>query len=176
MCARDLHQISILKGGWFKDFCMELNPSYDVPGRTTISKYVSIACDQLKTDLIKTISSQPGVSLTTDHWTSLAMEGYITVTGHFIDKDWKFNNCVLATRKTTEKHSVVNIQTDLMNVCREFAINAENLTSLVTDNASNMVSCATLFPNNITHVGCFEHTLQLSIRVFLIKLKQLHVQ
>ena len=56
-----------------------------------------------------------------------------------------------------------------MNVCREFAINAENLTSLVTDNASNMVSCATLLPNNITHVGCFEHTLQLSIRVFFDK-------
>ena len=138
--------------GGFKDFCKELNPSYDVPGRTTISKYVSIACDQLKTDLIKTISSQPGVSLTTDHWRSLATEGYITVTGNFIDEDLKFNKCVLATRKTTEKHSGVNIYTDLMNVCREFAINAENITSLLTENASNMVSCAAVLPNNITHV------------------------
>ena len=164
MCARDLRPISIVEGGGFKDFCQELNPSYDVPGRTTIAKYVSLSYDQLKAELIKTISSQPGVSLTTDHWTSLATEGYITVTGHFIDADWKFNNCVLATRKTTEKHSGVNIHTDLMNVCREFAINAENITSLVSDNASNMVSCAALLPNNITHVRCFGHTLQLSIR------------
>ena len=88
--------------GGFKDFCKELKPSYDVPRKNTISRYVSIACDQLKTDLIKTISSQPGVFLTTDHWTSLATEGYIT--GHFIDDDLKFNKCVLATRKTTEKH------------------------------------------------------------------------
>ena len=163
MCPRNLHPISIVEGGGF-NFCKELNPSYDVPGRTTISNYVSLAYDQLKTDLIKTISSQPGVSLTTDHWTSIDTEGYITVTGHFIDEVWKFNNCVLAARKTTEKHSVVNIHTDLKNVCREFPINAANFTSLVTDNASNMVSCATLLPNNITHVKCFGHTLQLSIR------------
>ena len=105
ICERDLRPISIVEGGGFKEFCKKLNPSYDVQGRTTIAKYVSLSYDQLNAELIKTISSQPGVSLTTDHWTSLATEGYITVTGHFIDEDWKFNNCILATRKTTEKHS-----------------------------------------------------------------------
>ena len=74
-------------------------------------------------------------------------------------------------KKTLRNNSVVNIHTDLINVCHEFAINAENLTSLVTDNASNMVSHATLLPSNITHVRCFGHTLQLSIRVFFDKAK-----
>ena len=70
MCARDLRPINIVEGGDFQDFCKELNPSYDVPCRTTVSNYVSIANDNTKSELIKTISSQPGVSLTTDHWTS----------------------------------------------------------------------------------------------------------
>lgn len=164
MCARDLRPLNIVEGGGFKDFCKELNPSYEVPCRTTIAKYVSLSYDLMKSDLVKIMSSQPGISLTTDHWTSLATEGYITVTGHFIDENWNYNNCVLATRKTTEKHTGENIRADLKSVCQEFAIKDQNITSLVSDNASNMVSCASLLPDNITHVRCFGHTLQLSIR------------
>ncbi|MEW8547555.1 MAG: hAT transposon family protein [Candidatus Thiodiazotropha sp.] len=164
MCARDLRPLSIVEGGGFKDFCNELNPSYDVPGKTTITNYLTLSYDQMKSDLVKSISSQPGVSLTTDHWTSVATEGYITVTGHFVDENWNFQNYVLATRKTTERHTGENIYADLQSVCREYAIKDENITCLVSDNASNMVSCAALLPDNITHVRCFGHTLQLAIR------------
>ena len=164
MCARDLRPLSIVDGGGFKDFCHELNPSYEVPCKTTVGNYVTLCYDQMKSDLVQSISSQPGVSLTTDHWTSLATEGYITVTCHFVDKDWTFQNYVLATRKTTERHTGDNIYADIRSVCREFAIQDENITSLVSDNASNMVSCAALLPDSITHVRCFGHTLQLSIR------------
>ena len=164
MCARDLRPLSIVEGGGFKAFCYELNPLYDVPCKTTVGKYLTLSYDQMKSDLIQSISCQPGVSLTTDHWTSLATEGYITVTSHYIDEEWNFNNYVLATRKTTERHTGENIFADIKSICREFAIRDESITCLVSDNASNMVSCAALLPDNITHVRCFGHTLQLAIR------------
>ena len=166
MCARDLRPMSIVEGDGFKEFCNELNPSYSVPSKQTISKYVTISYDQMKTDLIRCIAAQTGISLTCDHWTSLATEGYITVTGHFIDDNWRFQNCVLATRKTTEREgeNIANIATDIKTVCAEFGIKAPMVTSLVTDNASNMVSCAALLPDSFTHIRCFGHTLQLSIR------------
>lgn len=164
MCARDLRPMSIVEGDGFKEFCNELNPSYSVPSKQTISKYVTISYDQMKTDLIRCIAAQTGISLTCDHWTSLATEGYITVTGHFIDDNWRFQNCILATRKTTERHTGENIATDIKTVCAEFGIKAPMVTSLVTDNASNMVSCAALLPDSFTHIRCFGHTLQLSIR------------
>jgi hypothetical protein len=85
MCARDLRSISICEREGFKAFCKELNPAYDVPCATTISKYVSKLYETEKTDLVNLIKKQKGVALTSDHWTSLATEGYITVTGHFID-------------------------------------------------------------------------------------------
>ncbi|KAH3699410.1 hypothetical protein DPMN_074365 [Dreissena polymorpha] len=59
MYARDLRPISIVNGEGFIDFCREL---------------------------LKVLSMQTGVALTSDHWTSLATEGYITVTCHFIDE------------------------------------------------------------------------------------------
>ena len=113
MCARDHRLSSIVEGGGFKAFCKEMNPSYDVPCKITVGKY------QMKSDLVQSISCQPGVILTTDHWTCLATEGYITVTSHFIDEDWNFNNHVLATRKTTERRTGENI----------FAVFVENLPS-----------------------------------------------
>ena len=53
MYACALRPIRFDKGSGFKDFFKELIPSYDVPGRTTIAKYVSLSYDQLKADLIK---------------------------------------------------------------------------------------------------------------------------
>ena len=120
MCTRDHRPLSIVEGSGFKAFCYELNPSYDVPCKTTVGKYLTLSYDQMKSDLIQSISCQPGVSLTTDHWTSLATEGYITVTSHYIDEEWNFNNYVLATRKTTERHTGENIFADIKSICREF--------------------------------------------------------
>lgn len=53
MCERDLRPMSIVEGDGFKEFCNELNPSYSVPSKQTISKYVTISYDQMKTDLIR---------------------------------------------------------------------------------------------------------------------------
>jgi hypothetical protein len=39
MCAQDLRPISIVNGEGFIDLCRELNPSYDVPGPSTVSTY-----------------------------------------------------------------------------------------------------------------------------------------
>lgn len=86
MCAQDLRPISIVDGDGFKAFCRELNPNYDVPTATTISNYVTKVYDTERDKLIEILKEQVGIALTSDHWTSLATEGYITVTAHFIDK------------------------------------------------------------------------------------------
>ena len=50
------------------------------------------------------------------------------------------------------------------SICQEFAIKDASITSLVSDNVLNMLSCAALLLENITHIRCFGHTLQLAIR------------
>ena len=46
---------------------------------------------------MKAVSSQSGVALTTDLWTSAVPEGYITLTAHYIDENWEHRSQVLAT-------------------------------------------------------------------------------
>ena len=43
------------------------------------------------------------VSFTTDIWTLLQMEAYLTVTAHFITEDWRLETFVLETKKNGGK-------------------------------------------------------------------------
>lgn len=86
MCARDLRPISIINGEGFKAFCHELNPAYQVPCASTVSNHITKLYKSEKSQLTEVLKKQTGVALTSDHWTSLATEGYITVTGHYIDQ------------------------------------------------------------------------------------------
>ncbi|XP_041366567.1 E3 SUMO-protein ligase ZBED1-like [Gigantopelta aegis] len=117
----------------------------------------------MKEELVRLLNKQIGVALTCDHWTSCAVEGYVTVTAHFVDDEFYYHNCVLETRQTTERHTGMNIAQDLKVVISEFGIEKEGVTALVSDNASNMVACMEHM-GGIMHIRCFGHTLQLSIR------------
>ncbi|XP_041369563.1 E3 SUMO-protein ligase ZBED1-like [Gigantopelta aegis] len=163
MCARDLRPMSIVERVGFKTFCNTLNPAFKVPGKTTIAKYISISYDEMKEELVRLLNKQIGVALTCDHWTSCGVEGYLTVTAHFVDDEFYYHNCVLATRQTTERHTGMNIAQDLKAVISEFGIEKEGVTALVSDNASNMVACMEHM-DGIMHIRCFGDTLQLSIR------------
>ena len=45
----------------------------------------------------------------TDIWASCATRGYITITAHFINKNWKVRNLILATRAIDDKRSGLHI-------------------------------------------------------------------
>ena len=56
------------------------------------------------------------VALTTDIWTSMATEAYMTVAAHYIDPNWKLQNFVLETLLFPERHTAVNIAEKLKGV------------------------------------------------------------
>ena len=99
------------------------------------------------------------VAVTTDLWTSLAMQGYITVTCHFINKDWILKSIVIATRVMDDRHSGSNIAQHLRDIQTEFGI--RSLVGITTDNASNMLVAADEL--GVVHIACFTHTLQLVV-------------
>ena len=87
------------------------------------------------------------------------MQGYITLTAHFLTHDWKLHSNVLATRVVEERHTGSNIAAEVNRLTREFEINA--VVEIATDNASIMgILCRDL---NVFQVTCFAHNLQLAI-------------
>ncbi|KAJ8309997.1 hypothetical protein KUTeg_011862 [Tegillarca granosa] len=129
--------------------------------------------------LISDIIQQSSVAqMTTDIWTSQATEGYLTLTLHYINHQWEYKNCVLATRET---HTGINIVKEISAICDEFKIKHDTITGLVSDNASSIIVCAPEL--NVPHYRCFGHTLQLSVtggsviasQELKIRQKQMHI-
>ena len=64
----------------------------EVLSRFALAKHVTKSADDLMKDvtsIIKTCRTEmEGVSFTTDIWTSATMDSFISLTVHFIDKDW----------------------------------------------------------------------------------------
>ena len=97
-CAQDFRPLSIVNGEGFQNFLKEMDPSYQVPSHTTIRNYIRKSYTSAKDCMIRELSRQKGIAITTDLWTSVATEGYITVTTHYINESWELRSQVIATR------------------------------------------------------------------------------
>ena len=158
LCALDLKPFSLVEGAGFRAFCEALNSRYKVPSRKTVSKYLESIYEEEKLKLVDKVKELP-VSATTDLWTSNCMQGYITLTGHFVSSDWKLCSHVFATRVVEERHTGTNIASEISKIIQEFGVS--ELVAIATDNASNMgIACKEL---GVFQVSCFAHTLQLAI-------------
>lgn len=86
--ALDMRPVHIVEGQGFKELMRALEPGYTVPKRETVMHAVDAKYTSTRAEIYKLIQKCKAVSLTTDIWTSLQMEAYLTVTAHFITEDW----------------------------------------------------------------------------------------
>ena len=139
MCALDLKPLSLVQGTGFKMYSEALNPNLKVPTREAVTKYLLAIYDDKKQKLVKRISGVP-LAATTDLWTSNAMQGYITLTGHYLTNDWVLNSNILGTTQVSERHTGTNIAIEVNTIIQEFQV--PSLSAITTDNAGNMNAAA----------------------------------
>jgi len=166
--ALDMRPVNIVGGEGFKRMVEFLEPGYTVPKRDTVMHVITNKYNTTKQVLLEKLESCTAVSFTTDIWTSNQMDGYMTVTAHFISKDWQLHAFVLETKVLEVSHTAANIAERLGEVMEEFEIPAEKRVAVVHDNAANMVLCAQQLSQNpswgnVQGVRCAGHTLQLCI-------------
>ncbi|KAL2095672.1 hypothetical protein ACEWY4_007820 [Coilia grayii] len=115
------------------------------------------------------------LSLTTDGWSSLATESYVTVTAHFIDEDWEMRNVTLDTSELQTAHTAANVFTCISNILREYHIEHESVLAITTDNVTNYVNAVERHLG-ITDIPCMAHTINLAARKglahYLLEAKQ----
>lgn len=92
--AKDMLPVSCVEGKGFRQLMAYMEPEYTVPSRKMHTHCICAALDQMEK-----------VALTTDAWTSLALESYVTVTCHYIDEKLEMKSTVLQTRSMPERHS-----------------------------------------------------------------------
>ena len=110
MIAMDMRPIQMVEGKGFWRLMSYLEPGYTVPSRKSFTTHINnkhtIGKTKLKTKLNEEALS---VALTTDLWTSVAVEAYMTVTVYYLDSNWEMQAFVLETIGFSERHTGVNI-------------------------------------------------------------------
>lgn len=97
-------------------------------------------------------------AITTDAWTSMACESFITTTIHYMDSEYTLQARVLDTKQMLEAHTADNLKTEMDKVIDDWGV---EVSAIVTDNAANIVNaCAKA---GYPHIGCFAHTLNLCV-------------
>uniref|UniRef100_H3B362 HAT C-terminal dimerisation domain-containing protein n=1 Tax=Latimeria chalumnae TaxID=7897 RepID=H3B362_LATCH len=158
--AKDMLPISFVEGDGFKELMEYIEPKYTAPARKTIMARL----EKLHTECAATVSDKlaivENVAITTDLWTALNTESYVTITCHFI-RQWKMENVILQTRAMPERHTAENLADMLNTAAKTWNLKGE-ITTCVHDNASNIVLANTALLEWELN-PCFAHTLQLAI-------------
>lgn len=86
--SSDMMPYSIVEKEGFKMFTKALNPSYELPSRSTLSnKRIPDLFKATKLKVEQILSEVIFLSITTDCWTSVANKPFIAITCHFLNKN-----------------------------------------------------------------------------------------
>lgn len=153
-----------------------LNPKVQHISRNTsksdVLKIYEAEKEKLKESL-ESITSR--ICLTSDLWSSLASNGYMTLTAHYVDNNWMLQRRVLVFRHLPPPHDGQNVGEKLISFLQEWGIERKIFT-LTLDNASYNNGVVDLLKNHLRlknslvcdgqfiHVRCGAHILNLVIQ------------
>uniref|UniRef100_H2ZWK5 HAT C-terminal dimerisation domain-containing protein n=1 Tax=Latimeria chalumnae TaxID=7897 RepID=H2ZWK5_LATCH len=160
---KDLCSISIVEDKGFREFVELVEPGYQLPSRTFFIQMVEKK--YLVTRIKVELKTPEKIALTSDIWTSLATETYMSVTAHFITKDWQLKSINLAIKPLSERHTGENIVTFIEEVLEKFELEPSCICALVCDNGVNMVAAARKLKEKYSwaNIRCVGHTIQLVV-------------
>ena len=161
MIVTDMLPISFVEGSGFRELMAYVEPEYKVPCRTTITTRIEKMYEEKAEDLRTRLAAAPKVSITTDGWTALTTESYVTITCHYIDLRFEMQSAVLQTRAMAERHTAENLAEGLRSATESWGI-SNKVTACVHDNASNVTLANTRYLDWESS-PCYAHTLQLAI-------------
>ncbi|XP_040151483.1 E3 SUMO-protein ligase ZBED1-like [Anopheles arabiensis] len=168
MICKEYQPFSVVENEYFARFVKALNPKYVLPTRKSISNG---ALPALYNDTLKVVQTNlltaSTISLTADCWTSINNDSFCAVTAHYINSKYELCSQLLDCSEFCKSHTGKNVADLITNITDSFNITSK-LVTLVTDNASNMLSAATLL--NISHLPCGAHTLNLVVKDALPKI------
>lgn len=164
MICMDTLPISIVQNKGFQKLLSYLAPFYKIPVPKTIQLRIDAMYEKEKNNLLTVLKDANYIALTTDCWTSRATESYITVSCHYIDKDWRQRSYNITTENMEDRHTAENLQKKIEEIISEWNI-GDKCIAIVHDNAHNIVAATKNLPYQ--SIRCYAHTLQLVLTSIL---------
>ncbi|CAN6361465.1 unnamed protein product [Urochloa humidicola] len=160
----------------FKKFIATLNPWFDIVSRTAVVGDVVSSFENRKLGLKEIIKeSDSRVALTADFWTSKQNLGYLCITCHFINKEWKLQKRIISFGFVASPHDGLTMFNALLKSLKDWNLD-KKVFSITLDNAKNnnkMVGFLSqnlkdrqLFKGNadMLHMRCAAHVLNLIVQ------------
>lgn len=184
MICLDLQPFSIVTDAGFQAYTRALEPRYVLPIRKKLSSdIVPEMYDICSKKIAASLCDATSLAITTDMWTSVNGDSYMSVTGHTLTTDFLHQTWCLQVEYFPEQHTANHLAAALqdsinkwmtMNKKKSVRISTVSASTetgqqlrkipifVVSDNASNIVAAMKQLPD-YKHSACFIHTLQLAI-------------
>ena len=117
------HPFTIIEEQHFINFIYSLHPTAKIPSADTIKSYITnfYKIDKEKIqNILLNISGK--ISFTTDCWTSPSVKSFLSMTAHFIDKDWKLQHILLDFLEIFDSHTGQNLKETFVTGLEYFSI------------------------------------------------------
>ncbi|KAF7801124.1 zinc finger BED domain-containing protein RICESLEEPER 2-like [Senna tora] len=153
-----------------------LNPDVIMPSRNTVVSDVKKIYEKEKEKLKQEMARIPNrVCLTSDVWTACTSEGYICLTAHFVDENWKLRSIILNFCRMLPPHTGVELSNTILNCLKEWSLE-KKVFSLTLDNASSNDNMQDILKRQLClnedllcdgdyfHIRCSAHILNLIVQ------------
>ena len=105
------HPFTIVEEDHFINFVYSLYPSVRLPTADTIKNKIMAYYEVDKVKMEAILKDLPGkVSFTTDCWTSPSTKSFLSLTAHFINKEWKLQSVIIDFIQMLGSHTGNNIK------------------------------------------------------------------
>ncbi|XP_054592246.2 E3 SUMO-protein ligase ZBED1-like [Nothobranchius furzeri] len=158
--CKDMRPYSVVENEGFKRLMKVAEPQYVMVSRKRLSEEVIPNMYQSVKENVKSkLQSAERVGITTDTWTSVATESYMSLTTHYIDEEWNLNSYVSQTTEVETDHRSASLAEMLTAAIEEWGLMSKD-PAMVTDNAANMIRAVEMI--GLTYIGCFAHIINLA--------------
>lgn len=155
-----------------------LNHSIRVPSRNTVRRRIMSMFEEKKIAVLELLKTQMKgkISLTADAWSSQIYRGYMAVTGHFIDNNWKMRSLTLEFNRFPTPHNAEATCSFLSKVIESFHLQ-QKVQSITTDNAKDVSSGVQKLHHLMRedhpgfygsfrdfHIRCISHVVNLAVK------------
>ncbi|KAL4554094.1 hypothetical protein LXL04_037284 [Taraxacum kok-saghyz] len=136
-----------------RDIFQYLNENVITISRYTAKSDVTNLFKREKVRLKTLLESLPGrVSLTSDLWTSINTDGFLCVTCHFIDTEWKLQKRILNFQHMPPPHNGVCLTEKISSLLSDWGIE-KKLFTITLDNASSNDTFFNLLKGQLSNEG-----------------------
>ena len=157
--------LDVVTNHQLRKFCGALNPRYKLPCRQYLIDSVLLPMRYNTVSVIKNILLKAEfIAYTTDCWSSLVQDSYVTLTAHIINENTELQHFTLGTFQICENHTSINLFDYLegpKGILTEWGLLDINRV-YVTDNASN-IQKAIVDIGGKNWLGCLGHTINLVV-------------